>query len=86
MLLHFNNSLHFKAAYSLFVQKPFPAHWAMAHFILTRLTKNVPIDALVNWRQNLVHANRALEVQVGNAFGCHPQASFLGLSLQLALQ
>ena len=57
MILHFDNSLYFKAAYSFLYRKPFAA---MFHLLLTRLTENVAIDTLVNRRQDLVQANRAL--------------------------
>ena len=77
MFLHFDDSFYFKAAYSFFDQKPFAAHGAMFHLLLTRLTENVPIDALVNWRQGLVQANRALVAQFGDALCCHPDGFVL---------
>ena len=71
MFLHFDNSLYFQAAYPFLHRKPLAAHWAMFHLLLTRLAENVAIDTLVNRRQDLVQANRALVDQVGDALCCH---------------
>ena len=71
MLLHFVNSLYFKAADTVFGQEPFSTHWAMFQFLLAILTENVSVDTLEHRRQNLVQANWALVVQVGDELCCH---------------